>query len=98
MGFPVSISATKINIYQNIAMIITAIICVLMVLFVTVLYYPHTEAIEYELGSHKALITTLSSIQFAFALIYTSLWMFNHIKLALGKYQLEKENEKNNEN
>lgn len=88
MGFPVSISATKINIYQNIAMVITALICILMVRFVTVVYYPIDEAIEYDLGSHKALITTLSSIQFTFALIYTSLWMFNHIKLALGKYQL----------
>lgn len=40
-GFPVSISATKIGIYQNIALAITALICLLMVRFVNVTYYPH---------------------------------------------------------
>lgn len=40
LGFPVSISATKINIYQNISLALSTLICILMVLFVHVIYYP----------------------------------------------------------
>jgi hypothetical protein len=85
-----SISAAKIGIYQNIALALTALICLLMVRFVNVIYYPNDEAIEYDLGTHQALINLLSYIQFGFAVFYVTLWMFNHIKLALGKYELNK--------
>lgn len=64
-----------------------------MLFLVNVVYYPDDEAIEYELGSNKNLINLLSSIQFTFAMIYTTLWVINHNKLALEKYHLEMENE-----
>ena len=60
-----------------------------MVLFVNVIYYPIDQAIEYDLGTHRTIIKTLSTIQFVFAMIYTMLWVFNHSKLAIGKYELE---------
>lgn len=81
-----SISATKIGIYQNIALIFSILICILLVTWVNVVYYPLDEAIEYDLGAYRTVIKILSTIQFGFAMLYTTLWMFNHIKLAKGKY------------
>lgn len=88
MGIPMSISATKIGIYQNIALAFSILICMLLAILVNVVYYPLDEAIEYDLGSYKTIIKIISSIQFIFASIYTTLWMFNHTKLAIGKYEL----------
>lgn len=50
MGIPVSISATKIGIYQKIALAFSILICLLLAILVNVVYYPLDEAIEYELG------------------------------------------------
>ena len=59
-----------------------------------VIYYSEDDAIEYELGSYKGFINLLSVSQFVFAMIYIVLWLKNHIKLAIGKYELQLKNEK----
>lgn len=90
LNFPVSISTTKIGIYQNIALSIALLICLLMFLTVTVVYYPLDNSIEYEMGAYKFYMKVLSVVEFFFAMLYAVLWMLNHIKLASGKYELEK--------
>ena len=89
MNIPVSISTTKIRIYQNIALIIALLICMLMFMTVTVVYYPLDNAIQYDMGSYTFYMRVLSIVEFAVAILYTVLWMLNHIKLAVGKYELE---------
>ena len=60
-----------------------------MFLTVTVVYYPLDHAIEYDMGTYTFYMRLLSILEFSVAMLYTVLWMLNHIKLAVGKYELE---------
>ena len=71
---------------------LSTLICLLLFVFVNVLYYSEDDAIEYELGGYKTFINLLSLSQFNFAMIYIVLWLKNHIKLAIGKYELQLKN------
>lgn len=88
-----AISAGKISIYQNISLALAMIICLLMTLTVTVIYFPDDEDIEYDLGTYYFVINVLSAVQFMFAIIYSILWFINHSRLAIGKYELDRKAE-----
>lgn len=61
-----------------------------MLYFATVVYYPFSEEIEYDLGSEEWLLKGISLVQFMIALAYFFLWINSHMKLAVEKYERAK--------
>lgn len=68
---------------MNWGLTVAAIICMLMLYFATVVYYPYSEAIEYDLGAEEWLLKIISFVQFSIALAYFFLWINSHMKLAI---------------
>ena len=58
-----------------------------MILFSTVIYYPYENSIEYDMGPESTLLKIISLIQFIVAIIFFLLFLKNHLKLAMGKYE-----------
>lgn len=88
-GINIPISASRIHKYKDISLGLAAFICLMLFFFAWVLYYPDDNEIVYELGSYSILFGALSSLQLLFSLVYTTLWMKNHIELAIKRYQAE---------
>lgn len=84
---PVSISNTKITFYQNLGMYIATFICFLMLLYSTVIYYPYEHTIEYDMGPETTLLRVISYLQFMIAIVFFLLFLKNHLKLAMGKFE-----------
>ena len=84
-----SISGQKIARYQNAGMYIATLICGLMILFSSVIYYPYEHVIEYYMGPETTLLRIISYVQFGVAMVFYLLWVKNHLHLELGKYQEE---------
>jgi heme/copper-type cytochrome/quinol oxidase subunit 4 len=81
-----SITNAKIDYYLNLGLQIAGFICVLMLYFAAVVYYPYQDVIEYDMGTEYTILKGLSLIQFMVALMYFGLWMKNHMYLAIKKY------------
>ena len=75
---------------MNWGLSVAAIICALMLYFATVVYYPYTKEIEYDLGREKWLLTFISFMQFLIAMTYFFLWTNSHLSLTIEKYERSK--------
>ena len=71
---------------MNYGLSVAAFICLLMLYFATVVYYPYSSAIYYELGNQELLLNIISLIQFLISITYFFLWIKGHKKLAVEKY------------
>lgn len=89
-NLPLSITTKRVENCLNWGLSVAALICLLMLYFATVVYYPYSEAIEYELGGQEWLLRGISFIQFLIALAYFFLWINSHMKLAVEKYERAK--------
>ena len=67
-------------------MYIATFICVLMIFFSTVIYYPYEHAIDYDMGPETTLLRIISFVQFLVAIVFFLLFLKSHLKLAIGKY------------
>ena len=57
-----------------------------MLYFATVVYYPYTMEIQYDLGKQEWVLTIFSFLQFLVAMTYFFLWINSHVSIAMEKY------------
>jgi hypothetical protein len=89
-NIPFSITTQRIERFMGWGLSVAAIICLLMLYFATVVYYPYTKEIEYDLGREEWLLTIISFVQFLIAMTYFFLWINSHVSLAVERYEREK--------
>lgn len=85
-GAKLSVSDPTIERYKNYGLAIATIVCVLMLHFAVVLYYPDYDIVEYDLGPGYELLNALSYLQLGLSFIYLFLWCQPHTHLAVKRY------------
>ena len=82
-NIPLSITTERIQNSMNWGLTIATLICLLMLYFATVVYYPYTKEIAFELGREEWVLTIFSFFQFLIAVTYFFLWTNSHVRLAI---------------
>lgn len=83
----ISITPERIGLLRQFSQLISVLICILLIFWARVFYYPDEEYVEYALGKKKFIMSVLSAAQFFCTFLYISMWLTNRTYLAVCKYE-----------